>query len=88
LRNVKSGTGLNFGRRIRVIIHSNMNSNRADRPNSINDASPATETLSTDPSKPQEKATRITYGLMGWKGDREVVHRIALDDEFGVYESP
>lgn len=28
----------------------------------------------------------LTYGLIGWTGDPEVVRRIALDPEFGVAE--
>jgi predicted DNA-binding antitoxin AbrB/MazE fold protein len=31
---------------------------------------------------------QLTYGLLGWKGDPEVVRRIALDPEFGIQESP
>jgi len=31
---------------------------------------------------------RENYGLIGWKGDPEVVRKIALDPEFGVQESP
>jgi predicted DNA-binding antitoxin AbrB/MazE fold protein len=30
----------------------------------------------------------LTYGLIGWTGDPEVLRRIAEDDEFGVIESP
>jgi predicted DNA-binding antitoxin AbrB/MazE fold protein len=30
----------------------------------------------------------LTYGLIGWTGDPEVVRRIALDPEFGILESP
>lgn len=30
----------------------------------------------------------LTYGLIGWTGDPEVVRRIALDPEFGIQESP
>lgn len=29
-----------------------------------------------------------TYGIIGWKGDADVVGKIALDPEFGVAESP
>lgn len=35
-----------------------------------------------------ETVTELTYGLIGWTGDPEVVRRIALDPEFGVLESP
>jgi predicted DNA-binding antitoxin AbrB/MazE fold protein len=35
-----------------------------------------------------ESLVRRMYGLIGWKGDPEVVRRIALDDEFGIQESP
>jgi len=31
---------------------------------------------------------RESYGLIGWKGDPEVVRRIALDPDFSVQESP
>ncbi len=30
----------------------------------------------------------LTYGLIGWTGDPEVVRKIAEDDEFGILESP
>jgi len=30
---------------------------------------------------------KASYGRIGWKGDPEVVRRIALDPEFGVEES-
>lgn len=30
----------------------------------------------------------LTYGLLGWTGDPEVLRKIAEDDEFGVLESP
>ena len=33
-------------------------------------------------------AGELTYGLIGWTGDPEVVRRIALDPEFGIQESP
>lgn len=33
-------------------------------------------------------AVELTYGLIGWTGDPEVVRRIALDPEFGIQESP
>jgi predicted DNA-binding antitoxin AbrB/MazE fold protein len=36
----------------------------------------------------QSEKSRIEYGLMGWKGDPEVVRRIALDPEYGVQEAP
>ena len=28
------------------------------------------------------------YGLLRWTGDRETLERIALDEEFGILESP
>jgi predicted DNA-binding antitoxin AbrB/MazE fold protein len=31
---------------------------------------------------------RDGFGIIGWKGDPEVVRKIALDPEFGVHESP
>ena len=31
---------------------------------------------------------RATAGLIGWKGDAETLERIAIDPEFGVFESP
>jgi predicted DNA-binding antitoxin AbrB/MazE fold protein len=30
----------------------------------------------------------LTYGLIGWTGDPEVLRKIAEDDEFGIMESP
>ena len=33
-------------------------------------------------------AAQLTYGLIGWTGDPEVVRRIALDPECGIQESP
>ncbi len=37
-----------------------------------------------------EKTSRIrqSYGLMGWKGDPQMVEMIALDPEFHILESP
>ena len=35
-----------------------------------------------------ENARELTYGLIGWSGDPEVVRRMALDPEFGILESP
>jgi predicted DNA-binding antitoxin AbrB/MazE fold protein len=35
-----------------------------------------------------EPVSQLTYGLIGWVGDPEVVRRIALDPEFGIQESP
>lgn len=29
-----------------------------------------------------------SYGIIGWTGDAETVERVALDDEFGILESP
>jgi hypothetical protein len=31
---------------------------------------------------------RATAGLLGWKGDAETIEQIALDPEFGIWESP
>jgi predicted DNA-binding antitoxin AbrB/MazE fold protein len=31
---------------------------------------------------------RAAYGLMGWKGDSEIIQRLALDPEFDKRESP
>lgn len=31
---------------------------------------------------------KLTYGLIGWSGDADVVRRVALEPEFGVQESP
>ena len=36
----------------------------------------------------KESIAERMYGIIGWKGDPEVVRRIALDDEFGIAESP
>ncbi|RIK73514.1 MAG: hypothetical protein DCC68_24745 [Planctomycetota bacterium] len=39
--------------------------------------------------EPQRQgSSALTYGLIGWMGDAEVVRRLALDPEFGVHESP
>ena len=31
---------------------------------------------------------RRSYGVIGWKGDPEVLRKIAIDPEFGIQESP
>jgi predicted DNA-binding antitoxin AbrB/MazE fold protein len=31
---------------------------------------------------------RRSYGVIDWKGDPEVIRKIALDPEFGIQESP
>ena len=31
---------------------------------------------------------KLSYGLIGWRGDPETVRKIALDPEFGEAESP
>jgi hypothetical protein len=67
---------------------SNMNVDIPEQPNSAKDEPPSTEASTNDAAQPKEKATGFTYGLIGWKGDPEVVRRIALDDEYGIYESP
>jgi predicted DNA-binding antitoxin AbrB/MazE fold protein len=36
----------------------------------------------------EEAVAELTYGLIGWTGDPEVIRRIALDPEFGIQESP
>ena len=36
----------------------------------------------------EEKAAELTYGLIGWTGDAEIVRRIAIDPEFGIREAP
>lgn len=36
----------------------------------------------------QGSRAKASYGLMGWKGDPEVLRKIALDPEFGHEESP
>jgi predicted DNA-binding antitoxin AbrB/MazE fold protein len=36
----------------------------------------------------QPTIAQKTYGIIGWKGDPEVVRRIANDPEFGIEESP
>jgi predicted DNA-binding antitoxin AbrB/MazE fold protein len=38
--------------------------------------------------QPGVTTAELTYGLIGWKGDPNVVRRIALDPEFGIQESP
>ncbi len=42
-------------------------------------------TLHTDA---EEDRVRKAYGLLGWTGDAETVHRVALDPEFDILESP
>ncbi|MGQ0633813.1 MAG: antitoxin family protein [Planctomycetaceae bacterium] len=36
----------------------------------------------------QARRGRHTYGLIGWKGDPEIIRKIALEPEFGIAESP
>lgn len=36
----------------------------------------------------EESVARRNFGIIGWKGDPEVVRRIAMDVEFGTAESP
>ena len=31
---------------------------------------------------------RATAGLLGWKGDADIIERLALDPEFGIEEAP
>jgi predicted DNA-binding antitoxin AbrB/MazE fold protein len=31
---------------------------------------------------------RANYGIIGWKGDPEILRKIAIEPEFGVQESP
>ena len=38
--------------------------------------------------EPATSWTEQTYGIIGWKGDRETLRRIAEDPEFSVLESP
>ncbi len=38
--------------------------------------------------KAKTSRVELTYGLIGWTGDPDVVRKIAEDDEFGVLESP
>lgn len=33
------------------------------------------------------EAAKLTYGLIGWTGDPEVVRRVALDPEFNILET-
>jgi predicted DNA-binding antitoxin AbrB/MazE fold protein len=33
-------------------------------------------------------AVERSYGLLQWNGDWETLRRVALDDEFGILESP
>jgi predicted DNA-binding antitoxin AbrB/MazE fold protein len=34
------------------------------------------------------EAVERSYGLLRWTGDVETLRRVALDDEFGILESP
>jgi predicted DNA-binding antitoxin AbrB/MazE fold protein len=36
----------------------------------------------------QPPVSQPAYGIIGWKGDPEVVRRIANDPEFGIEASP
>ncbi len=38
--------------------------------------------------QPEGCVADLTYGLIGWTGDPEVLRKIAEDDEFGLMESP
>lgn len=31
---------------------------------------------------------RASYGIIGWKGDPEILRKIGIEPEFGVQESP
>ena len=31
---------------------------------------------------------RAAYGIIGWKGDPEILRKIAIEPEFGIQESP
>ncbi len=33
-------------------------------------------------------AVERSYGLLQWNGDWDTLRRVALDDEFGILESP
>jgi hypothetical protein len=56
--------------------------------NAIECPSEATEKVVEQPDSAQQLQgpSRIVYGVIGWTGDPEVVRRIALDDEYSVYE--
>jgi predicted DNA-binding antitoxin AbrB/MazE fold protein len=36
----------------------------------------------------RKSVAQRTYGMVGWTGDAETVERVALEDEFGLLESP
>lgn len=38
--------------------------------------------------QPAVDQVHASYGLLGWTGDPEIARKIALDDEFGILESP
>jgi predicted DNA-binding antitoxin AbrB/MazE fold protein len=37
---------------------------------------------------PTQSIARESAGMLRWQGDRETLHRLAEDDEFGILESP
>jgi predicted DNA-binding antitoxin AbrB/MazE fold protein len=37
---------------------------------------------------PPVSRVQESYGLLSWKGDPEILRRIACDDEFSILESP
>ena len=56
---------------------------KLDRPLPIQENQRVTVTV-----QQHAESAELTYGLIGWTGDPEVVKRIALDPEFGIQESP
>lgn len=38
--------------------------------------------------EPEVNWVERTYGMLRWKGDPEILRRVAEDDEFGILESP
>ena len=41
-----------------------------------------------DDSAWRTSRVRATAGLLGWRGDAEIIERIALDPEFGIKDAP
>jgi predicted DNA-binding antitoxin AbrB/MazE fold protein len=58
-----------------------------DRPLPLKENERVTITIESPVASSESNGGRLTYGLVGWKGDVEVVRRVALDPEFGVQES-
>ena len=56
---------------------------KLDRPLPLEEKQRVKVVVSKEPS-----VAHRSFGIIGWKGDPEVVRRIANDPEFGIQESP